>query len=147
MGNFTDKDGRWFDSVSRFCLLWVQMFSLQQVWLTVNMQSGQTCDRPCRIRGHTWVFSFVGQKTSRDLQLTGVTIMWHPEDIGLSDLPVITEPGDLQAWRNNDNHHFQSHQPETFSQGSLWNKDVLQIEGYLLRKSCTGSGQDVPLRL
>lgn len=50
--------------------------------------------------------------------------MGHPEDIGLSDLCVITEPGDLQIWSNN--RHVQSYQPETFSQ--------VKFEGKILWK-------------
>lgn len=51
--------------------------------------------------------------------MTGVAIIGHFEDIRLLDLPVVTKPGDLQVWRNNDNCRFQSHQFETFIRCSL----------------------------
>lgn len=66
--------------------------------LTVNIQSRSTCDHSRRVRGDARVLSFVFGKNSGNLQLADVTVMRHPEDVRLSELPGLTEPRDLQIW-------------------------------------------------
>lgn len=67
--------------------------------LTINIQSGGTCDHSCQICSNTRVLSFKAGENSGNLQQAGVIIMRHPEDVRLFNLSVIAEPRNLQIWR------------------------------------------------
>lgn len=106
--------------------------------LTIDIQSGSTCDRSCRVWGNTWVHSFMVGENSGNLHLAGFTIMRHPEDVWLLDLSVITEPRNLQIWRHNVHLHSGSSQPQCFIMELLQNtwiytKQVLGLKTWTVK--------------